>query len=156
MPCILQQAIEVFADYHQFFVQDGAVNPPAPEDWSDADIARRAKVAANVVVVCPVRNTTVPVKVELHDESPTLQVNASDHVVECSLGIPSGHLQIHECTGGAVLNWQLEPGHYQVAIVYERLGSLTTDGLDGDDSYQVLLWQGPERPLRVVQEWREQ
>lgn len=154
MPCIRHEAMEVFADYHQFYVQDGEVNPPAPEDWSDADIAHRAKAAANVVVVCPVRNTTVPVQVELHDVSPQLQRSAADHLVECSLALPSGHLQVHECTGGAVLNWQIEPGHYQVAIVYERLGSLTFDGLDGDDRYRVLLWRGTERPLRVVQEWR--
>jgi len=26
--------LQVFADYHQFYVQDGGVNPDAPTDWS--------------------------------------------------------------------------------------------------------------------------
>jgi hypothetical protein len=156
MPCIRNEAIEVFADYHQFYVQDGAVNPPAPEDWTDADIAHRAKAAANVVVVCPVRNMMVPVKVELHDVAPQLQSTAADHLVECSLALPSGHLQVRECTGGAVLNWQLEPGQYEVAILYSCLDSVSSDGFDGDDNYQVLLWRGAGRPLRVLQEWNKQ
>jgi hypothetical protein len=156
MPCIRNESIYVFADYHQFYVQDGAANPPAPEDWTDADIAHRAKAAANVLVVCPVRNMTVPVKVELHDVTPQLQSATADHLVECSLALPSGHLQVHECTGGAVLNWQVEPGQYEVAVLYSCLGSVSTDGLDGDDHYQVLLWRGADRPLRVVQEWSEQ
>lgn len=156
MPCIRTEVIEVFADYHQFYVQDGGVNPPAPEDWTDADVARRAKAGANVVVVCPVRNMPVPVRVGLHDAAPKLEISAVDHVVECSLALPSGHLQIHESTGGAVLNWQLEPGQYEVAVLYSNLDSLSDDGLDGDDHYQVLLWRGAERPLRVLKEWSEQ
>ena len=156
MPSIRNESIEVFADYHQFYVQDGAVNPPAPEDWTDTDVAHRAKAAANVVVVCPVRNMTVPVQVELHDVAPQLQNRAADHVVECSLALPSGHLQVHESTGGAVLNWQIEPGQYEVAVLYSRLDSLSADGLAGDDHYQVLLWRGAERPLRVLRKWREQ
>lgn len=156
MPCVRTASIEVFADYFQFYVQDGAVNPAAPEDWTEADVAHRAKAAANVVVVCPVRNMTVPVKVELHDGAPELEDVAADHFVECSLALPSGILQVHECTGGAVLNWQLEPGQYQVAVLYSNLDSLSWDGLAGDDYYQVLLWRGAERPLRVLREWSEQ
>jgi len=107
-------------------------------------------------VVCPVRNMPVPVQVELHDVAPELHTGAVDHVVECSLALPSGHFQIHECTGGPVLNWQLELGQYEVAVLYSCLGSLSYDGLDGDDHYQVLLWRGAERPLRVIKEWGEQ
>lgn len=117
MPCIRTESIEVFADYHQLYIQDGVASPHAPENWTDADVANRAKVAASVVVVCPVRNMTVPVQVELHDVAPQLQNSKAGHLVECSLALPSGHLQVPECTGGAVLNWQLEPGQYEVAVL---------------------------------------
>ena len=40
-----QFTFEVFADYHQFYVQDGGINPEAPTDWTDEDVERRAKVA---------------------------------------------------------------------------------------------------------------
>jgi hypothetical protein len=54
--------LEVFADYHQFYVWDAGVGPSAPEDYTDDDVRRRVKVAPNVVVVQPVRNMTVPVE----------------------------------------------------------------------------------------------
>src|SRR5438105_1673608 len=89
------ERIKLFADHHQFYVQDGEVCPPAPEDWTDADVERRAKVAESVVVMCPLRNTTVPVDVCLFKSEPPANLAASDHVVECDLAVPSGHLQVH-------------------------------------------------------------
>lgn len=151
--CVRREAVEVFADYNQFYVQDGQVNPAAPEDWTDADVARRAKVAPNVVVICPIRNMSVPVEVELHSSEPEVDASEVDHIVECSLELPSGHLQVHECTGGPVLDWRINPGSYQVLAIFSRLESLSDDGLEGDDRYRVLLWPGAERSLRVVQEW---
>ena len=45
MPCIRNESLELFADCHQFYLFDREANPPAPEDWTDTDIACRAKVA---------------------------------------------------------------------------------------------------------------
>ena len=53
MNALKQADFEVFADYHQFYVWDSGVAPVAPIDWTEEDGANRAKVAANVVVVCP-------------------------------------------------------------------------------------------------------
>ncbi|MEH0168482.1 hypothetical protein [Roseateles microcysteis] len=153
MPCQRREDVEVFADYNQFYVQDGGINPSAQEDWTDEDVARRAKVAENVFVVCPVRNMSVPVEISLYDVAPSLELDLWDHAVAGSLFLPSGHLQIHECTGGPVLDWQVSPGHYEVAVLYAGLGSLSQDGLEGTDQYHVLLWPGKERELAVLREW---
>ena len=147
-------ALQVFADYNQFYVQDGEVNPPAPEDWTDIDISNRAKVAQNVVVVCPLRNMLVPVELEVHGEKPSIQLSRWDHVVLCDLELPSGRLQVHECTGGELLNWAVAPGHYQVALLYSGLGTLSQDGLQGEDKYHVLLWPGSAQPLQVLRSWQ--
>ncbi len=151
--CIRRETIEVFADYYQFYVQDGQVNPPAPEDWTDSDVAHRAKAAQNVVALCPVRNMTVPVEVELHASEPDFNAEEADHLVRCSLALPTGHLQVHECTGSSVLNWHIDAGNYQMLAVFSGLGSLSADGLDGEDRYRVLLWPGPERALSVSRKW---
>ena len=95
--CIRRETVEVFADYHQFYLQDGRVSPPAPEVWTDADIARRAKVAPNIVVICPVRDMAVPVEVELHDAEPPFDTRAADHIVECSLALPPLAAQARPC-----------------------------------------------------------
>ncbi len=56
--------LAIFADYHQFYIWDPATSgQQVPVDWSDHDVANRVKVAPGVVVVCPVRQMTVPVEV---------------------------------------------------------------------------------------------
>ena len=47
----------VFADYRQFYLRDPATDPPAPTDYTDEDVRRRLKVAPELVVVQPARNT---------------------------------------------------------------------------------------------------
>lgn len=135
-------------------MQDGKVDPPAPEDWTDIDIANRAKVAQNVVVVCPLRNVLVSVELEVHAQKSSIQLSRWDHVVLCDLSLPSGRLQVHECTGGELLNWAITPGHYQVALLYSGLGTLSQDGLQGEDTYHVLLWPGSAQPLQVLRSWQ--
>ncbi|MCZ8081421.1 MAG: competence protein ComJ [Rhodobacteraceae bacterium] len=153
MSILRQQSLEVFADYHQFYVQDGGINPPAPENWTDEDIANRSKAENNVVVVCPLRSMTVAVAVELHDSEPKTETDQSDHVVECSLDLPTGHLHVHECTGGPVLDWEIPAGSYRVRLSFAGLKSISENGLEGDDSYKVELWPGPNRKLRVTRIW---
>lgn len=96
----------------------------------------------------------MPVELELHAGKPSIQLSRWDHVVLCSLSLPSGRLQVHECTGGELLNWSIAPGHYQVALLYSGLGSLSSDGLDGADRYHVLLWPGPKQELQVLRSWQ--
>lgn len=153
MGTIHRAALQVFADYHQFYVQDGGVSPDAPTVWSEEDVARRVKVAANVVVVCPVRNMSVPVEVEVATAEPSVDLGAFDHVAQCSLSLPTGYLQLHECTGGELLRLSVAPGTYSVLVLFSALGSLDESGLEGRDSYRVVLWPGDDRPLSVVKAW---
>jgi hypothetical protein len=155
MGTIHRAALQVFADYHQFYVQDGGINPDAPTEWSDEDVERRVKVAANVVVVCPVRNMSVPVEVEVATAEPSVDLGAYDHVAQCSLSLPTGYLQVHECTGGELLHLSIAPGTYSVLVLFSALGSLDESGLNGEDSYRVVLWPGTDRPLAVVKAWAE-
>ena len=145
--------LEVFADYHQFYVQDGEVFPNAPTEWSDADVERRVKVADNVVVVCPVRNMHVPVEIEVLTSEPSIELAAFDHVAMCSLALPSGHLQVHECSGGERLSLSVPPGWYSVLVLFSQLGSLSDNGLEGSDRYRVVLWPGVETALSIVKAW---
>jgi hypothetical protein len=150
-----KQALKIFADYHQFYLWDQQMAREAPTDWTDADVARRLKAAPNVVVVSPVRNMTVPVEIEVHASEPPFRGDAWDHIAECSLDLPSGQLQVHECTGGQVASFKVAPGTYRVRAFYGALGSLSADGLEGKDHYLVVLWPAPPRELVVLKEWKE-
>ena len=144
--------LKVFADYHQFYLWDAGMKPLAPEDYTDADIERMVKVAPHVVVIQPLRNTTVAVHVELHDADPGWDPDAWDHAVECSLELSTGHLQVHECTGPAILDVEVPAGTYRVRALFDGLGSLSEDRLEGDDRYVLVLWPGVTQPLRVAKQ----
>jgi hypothetical protein len=145
--------LEIFADYHQFYVQDGGVEPDAPTDWTDTDIGHRVKVEENVVVVCPLRNMSVPVVVEVTDSEPPFTFEGLDHIVSCSLRLPTGCLQVHECTGGERLRLSIAAGTYRMLIFFSGLNSISASGLEGNDQYRVVLWQGSDTPLIVLKEW---
>lgn len=151
-----ESELEIFADYHQFYVWDGGVNPQAPEDWTDEDVTKRAKMAEHVFVVCPVRNMTVPVRVTLLEREPKIELGRYDHVVQGSVALPTGQLQVHECTGGEVLVWKVKPGGYRVLALFSGLGTLSSNGLEGQDSYHVVLWPGSAAPLKVLKQWSEE
>ncbi|WP_157598037.1 MULTISPECIES: hypothetical protein [unclassified Rhizobacter] len=145
---------EVFADYNQFYVQDGGIFPDAPTDWTDVDVERRAKAAANVLVICPLRNATVPVTLEVFDSAPTIDLAGYDHVIRCSLDLPTGNLQVHECTGGEVYSRAVPPGTYTVLALFSGLNSLSENGLDGEDSYRLVIWASRTPvSLEVLKAW---
>src|SRR6266403_3234325 len=131
----------VFADYHQFYVWDPETSGcHAPEDWSDKDIADRAKVAPGVVVICPVRNMEVPVEVGIWNSEPQVIFDAWQHVIEAPLAT-AGLIEIHECTGGSHAVFSIEPGDYIVRALYRGLDTLSKDGLEGKDFYEIQIWK---------------
>jgi len=146
-------SFELFADYHQFYVWDAGVSPQVPEDYSEDDVRRRVKVGPNVVVIQPVRQMTVPVELRVCPEDPGFDPSVWDHVAECHLDLPTGALQVHECTGGVVLDLAVAPGSYRVRALFAGLDTLSEDGLDGDDRYTIVLWPAPPVPLRILKQW---
>ena len=145
---------QLFADYFQFYVMDEQASPPIPEDWTDEDVASRVQVAPYLIIVCPVRNMTVPVVVEVHEAEPALSLVGWDHVVACSIDLPYGQILVDECTGPPAARLRVEPGHYQARVLFGGLGTLRENDLEGDDHYEVMLWQGEPRDLQVLKQWQ--
>ena len=143
----------VFADYHQFYLWDAGTRPDAPTDYTPLDAARRVKAAPFVVVIQPERNMDVPVEVELVDHVPKPALEAWDHVAEASLDVPSGRIEIHECTGGSIDIFPVAAGPYRVRAYFGGLGTLSDDGLDGDDHYRLVLWPAPPAPVAVLKQF---
>jgi hypothetical protein len=142
----------IFADYFQFYLWDREMAPEAPTDYSDEDTKRRIKTGANVVVVQSARNMKVPVELEVLDAAPSDDLADWDHVAEASLELPSGKLQLHECTGGPIDDIDVAPGTYRVRAYYGRLDDLSANGLDGNDHYRIALWRAPLASIRVLKQ----
>ncbi|SFU88345.1 hypothetical protein SAMN02799631_02888 [Methylobacterium sp. 174MFSha1.1] len=143
----------ILADYHQFYLWDHGASPDAPTDFTAADVARRIKAAPFVVVVQPERNMEVPVEVEVVRDAPPLDLDRWDHVAEASLALPSGRLEIHECTGGSVDVVPVAPGIYRVRAEHGGLGTISPDGLDGQDRYRIVLWPAPFAEVSVLKQY---
>ncbi|AWN54827.1 hypothetical protein [Methylobacterium sp. 17Sr1-1] len=143
----------IVADYHQFYLWDHGTSPDAPTDFTDADVARRIKAAPHVVVVQPERNMEVPVEIEVVSDAPPLDLDRWDHVAEASLALPSGRLEIHECTGGSVDVVPVTPGTYRVRVEHGGLGTISPDGLDGQDQYRIVLWPAPFAEVAVLKQY---
>ncbi len=151
---MLTRSVVVGVDYHQLYLWDPSVTNRAPEEYSDEDVERRVKLGPSVIVVQPERNGEVALTVEVTESDPGFDAGRYDHVVECGVELPGGRLQVHECLGGAVMEATVEPGAYVARVLFAGLGSISSDGLDGDDAYAVQLWRGSPRALRVVKQWR--
>jgi hypothetical protein len=140
----------IFADYFQFYLRDHGAQPLAPDDYDEGDIARRIKAAPHIVVIQPERNMTVPVEVALAETAPADDFDGWDHVAEASLDLPSGRLEIHECTGGSVDVLAVTPGCHRVRAYFGGLDTIGADGLEGEDRYRIVLWPAAAGPVTVL------
>jgi len=148
----MDRRYEIFADYFQFYLWDAGEMPEPPTDYVETDLRARIKAAPFVVVIQPVRNMDVPVTLALAEAAPVLDLDAWDHVAEASLDLPSGRLEIHECTGGSIDILDVAPGGYRVRACFAGLDTLSEDGLDGDDRYHLTLWPAPAAPVEVLKQ----
>lgn len=151
----VKRRYEVFADYFQFYLRDEGERPEAPIDYTEEDVGRRIKAAPFVIVVQPVRNMTVPVEVEVGDAPPGALLDGWDHVAEASIELPSGRLEIHECTGESIDILSISPGTYRARAYFGGLDTLSPDRLDGDDRYRIVMWPAPFAPVEVLKQYAE-
>jgi len=135
--------LELFADYFQFYLQDEGTSGDLSDAWSPAAVQRMFAVSTGVVGIGTARNMDVRVTLEFLDSEPSTDFTNFDHVVEGSLIIKSGPLVVAGCTEYSpdAARFDLEPGTYTVRLSSSGLGSLSEDGLDGQDHYRVQLWQ---------------
>lgn len=150
----MKRSYSVFANYHQFYLWDKEIAPDAPTDYTDADVESRIKAAPNVVVIQPERNMSVSVELEIVPCEPETEFEPWDHIAEASLELPSGQLEIHECTGGPIDRINLKPGTYRVRTYYGSLSEISDDGLDGNDHYKLVLWPARSASVLVLKQFR--
>ena len=129
------------------------MNPEAPTEYTDDDIERRIKTGPHVAVIQPVRKMDVPVEIEIHESDPGCESDVWDHIAECSLELPSGHLEVHKCTDGPIADFSIPPSVYRVRALFGKLGELSDDELDGNDHYKITLWPSPYVDLKVIKQW---
>ena len=146
--------LKLFADYHQFYLQDESVTGDLSNSWTQEATDRLLALAPGTIGVGTVRNMAVPVVVEVSDTEPHEDVTGWDQVNECTLDVQSGRIVVAGCTDYFPDAARIEvlPGSYRVRLYYGNLDALSEDGLDGNDRYKVILWRAGPGPLKVLKQ----
>ena len=148
--------------YRQFYVEDINADPNYEDVWAQPSLPSY-QVEGNTpvvllgtiqggVLVSPARDGNIDVEIELLDHRPTPDLDAWDHVVECSIDIPSGRIRILGCLDypPTAPSLDLPPGTYSVLVYYGGFDTIDRYGLTGDDHYRVTLWPGTFVEPRVI------
>ncbi|MGL4323750.1 MAG: hypothetical protein ACRCTD_06865 [Beijerinckiaceae bacterium] len=148
-------SFQLFADYHQVVIIDG-LDRALPDDVTAEDVARRLRVGPGVIVVHTARNMFVPLTLEIAAQAPDADDLARwDHVTECDLDVRSGFLVV----AGLLDLFEKSPriaaanGSYRARMYHAGLGTLSPDGLDGDDTYLVKLWPGAPAGVHILKQY---
>jgi hypothetical protein len=144
--------LTLFADYHQFYLQDEAAVGDLSDAWTADATARLLALAKGAIGVGTARNMKVPVVVEVFAAEPAIDLAAWDQVHDCSIDVPSGRLVVAGCTDyfPDAKRIELTPGTYRARVCYGALASVSADGLDGEDHYRIVLWPGTERAPSTI------
>jgi len=145
--------LDIFADYHQFYLKDEGSNFQTENLWDDEQaFLDMLATGPGGVAVGTARHYSVPVKVRVLDSEPEENIDHWDHVTEASLSVPSGTLVVSGPTEYRpdAPRITVEPGDYRVRVYYANLESAAANGIDGDDYYEVAVWPGELAEPRVL------
>ncbi|MGL5446103.1 MAG: hypothetical protein ACRDBL_02200 [Rhabdaerophilum sp.] len=141
------------ADYFQFYIAD-ATQFEIPTVYTEETAKIRLQSDKGILVITTARNMTVPVRVELHSQKPEINLTKVDHAVEGSLQT-SGRMVVAGLTDylPRAAHFSVPAGNLCALVVSTGLGTLSADGLDGQDRYSVHLWPCASQGISVLRQW---
>lgn len=89
-----EHSFTLFADYHQFHLQDDGSEGIDGAAWDDVALQTRIALMEDAFAVSTARDMEVPVHLVVAKQTPVLDLAAWDHVVAFSIKTPSGRLAI--------------------------------------------------------------
>jgi hypothetical protein len=161
----LVRELEVKADYGQIYIYDPQTqladetvtedDNPLQRAMDDAYESRRfvGYDSGLIDLIAPSQyNEKAPMRVEVSDEPPPLDLNEWDHVVEVPLPIPSGTLHFEASGGGAPVETGIPPDLYRARL--SGRGYVVGVGeIEGRESYRLQLWPAKEANPRLIKYW---
>jgi hypothetical protein len=143
---------ELYADHSQFYLVDPSIEWRADLVWDGPGLERHVGVTDGFVAVGTVGHCEVPVRVEVWDAEPPADFDDWDHVVDVSVEVLSGRLELGEVGGSAELGpVHVEPGSYRVRS--SAAGLAEADEVEGGDRYRLQLWPAPPGEAAVRKWW---
>jgi hypothetical protein len=160
--------LEVVSDYGQIYIFDPARPPSAAPSTEDDNEALRAlddayesrrfvgyDVDGFIDVVTPSQyNPRVPIRVEVGDAPPPLELAPWDHVVEVPLPVLSGRLMFMASGSGVSKETTVPAGTYRARI--SGRGFLEDfEEIEGQirESFRIQLWPAPPSKPELLKFW---
>ena len=130
-------------DYGQFYLNDKEDGDTGSEDfWTDQAFKDKLAVEKGILGIS-VENSEGIVRCELEilkSKNLTSDFSNFDHVVEASLEIKTGFLQINDCPFSVlVLEEKIETGIYRVRVYFNNLESAYSE--NPEDFYKIEMWK---------------
>lgn len=136
---------EIFADYHQFYLEDETSPHRTDLIWTKETVEQMIAVGEKLIAIGTARNNAVPVSIEFHDSEPILEIENYSRVNECSLEATSNKLILSGCTDYLpdAPRIEISPAAYRVRVLYGDLESVFNE-INGEDFYIIQIWKSDE------------
>ncbi len=150
--------LDFFTQYSQFYIVDqGTIGETDDlEFWSDQALNDRLAYEDGILGITVENDySTVLGELEiLKTSNPNPKLNA-DHIVEASITINSGILEIQDCpTNNVIHSIPLEIGDYRVRVYSFNLANVYEEGHDiPNDRYRIEIWKDIPSPRKVLKRW---
>jgi len=151
----MHYSLNFYTSYNQFYLYDkhsvGATD--SNNFWTQEAFEQRLAIEEGIIGVgteCygPVKGELTVLAAPNNNFDPELY----DHIVEGSIEIRSGVLQVLECPSSTVeLEVAVEPGTYRIRAYSSNLQSV--EGDEGDDYYIIEIWRAPFNTRTVLKQY---
>jgi hypothetical protein len=141
------------SEYYQFYILDsqseGKID--APDFWNDEAGERKLAIGEGILGVTIATYGNVNAELKILDKKPIENKKAS-HSIEASLKVPSGKLQIKDCTGyDTQLEIDLDKTDYRIRISSFNLETVVDD--EGNDYYEIEVWKGKFTKPKLIKNY---
>lgn len=147
--------LHFFTEYYQFYIKDATSTASTDSDvfWTTEASEDKLAVENGLLGISVAKYATVKVDINVYSKEPIIFTDDEfDHIVEASIEIISGELQVLDCTSMALqLNIELAPGIYTVRSKSANLK--TVQGDTGEDFYVLDIYPSQKKERNVIKKY---
>lgn len=134
--------LEFYTSYHQFYVSDKEASFGTNSDsfWTGMAVNDRLAVGERIIGVSTASYGMIKMELDfLKERNDHVDYSLFDHIIEASILINSGTIQILDCPNSNLeFETDITPGIYGVRVYSSHLDIIDED--DGEDFYKIELW----------------
>ncbi|WP_457068669.1 hypothetical protein [Hymenobacter sp. UYAg731] len=153
----MMNQVQFRTSYSQFYICDK--DSPAATDsdgfWNQEAFDSRLAIEDGILGVGTETYSYVRASIEiLAQRNDAIDSTKYDHIVEASIKVNSGVLQILDCPNSTIeFELTIKPGFYRARIYISNLDSITDEDQEGNDFYLIEMWPEEPSPRKVLKQY---